>query len=118
MAAIIQGVLNFKNVYTKDLFDVTFDIEGIDLTGKTLKCQVRETPDSPLIVEFSEDDSSLIKTVVSATLSTVRLIRDSKYMDIEPRKYYHTIIMYSTDNDVQTIINGYFDIIPQITVKA
>lgn len=116
MAAIITGTINFTNVYAGDLFDVTFEITGIDLTGKILQSQLRATYDTPIVLEFKESDGSLIKTVVSTTSTTVRLLKAASLMEITPGAYQHTIIMYTTDEDVQTIVNGTMTIIPQITI--
>ena len=127
MSAIQTGTIAFTKVFQYDMFDNTFDIEGIDLTGKTLLCQVKETPDSAIALEFNEDDGSLTKTVVSSTKTTVIFYKDSQDMDILPLfekgsssiSYYLTIVMFTADSDiedVQTIVEGSMEIVPQITL--
>jgi len=116
MAAIIAGTINFTDVYFGDLFDVTFEITGIDLTAKTLRSQLRTAYDTEIVLEFKETDGSLTKTVNSTTSTTVQLLKTASLMEIPLGTYQHTIIMYTTDEDVQTIINGTMTIIPQITI--
>jgi hypothetical protein len=129
MSAIQTGTIAFTNVFQYDMFDNTFDIEGIDLTGKTLLCQVKESPDSAVALEFNEDDGSLTKTVVSSTKTTVTFYKDSQDMDIPPLfekgsssiSYYLTIVMFTDDadiGDVQTIVEGSMEIVPQITLLS
>ena len=119
MAALIIGEINFKGVFTRDLFDVSFDVKGIDLNSKTALCQVRKADNTPVVVEFDATDGSLVLTPTSTTLSTLRLVRSSKYMYIEPGKYLHSIIVFTAgQDDVQTIATGYFEIIPQVTIKV
>jgi hypothetical protein len=126
MAAIQPGVIRFNNVYQYDMFDVTFEITGINIGGKTLKCQVRESADTPVVLEFIESDGSLIKTVVSTTLTNVRFYKESEEMKLPPLsepnmtpKYYQlTIIMYTDDSDVEdvvTIVTGTMNVIAPIT---
>lgn len=127
MSAIIPGIISFQNVYQLDMFDISFDIEGIDLTGKTLKCQVRENADSDVVLEFNEDDDSLIKTIVTTNKTTVTFYKDSVDMDIPVLSeapaaivYYQlTIIAFTDDSDiedVETIVKGTMNILPQITI--
>jgi len=135
MAAIEVGILRFREVYQGDMLDVTIDIEGIDLTGKTLKMQVRKTPTSEAVLTFEEDDApssgglnSLTLTVNSITNSTVRFYKTAQEMaDITPlsynvrpsKKYALTVVMFTDDDDIedtQTIIEGDMEVIEQITL--
>ena len=131
MAAIEVGILRIREVFQGDLLDITFTIEGINLTGKTLKCQVRENADSDPVLTFEEDDdsvlSSLTKTIVSTTQTTLRMYKRADEMDIEPlplvgrirTKYLLTIIMFTDDSDIEdieTIIEGTMEVVPQVTI--
>jgi hypothetical protein len=127
MAAISPGNISFRKVFQYDLFDITFDIEGVDITGKTLLMQVRENPDAAVSLEFMESDGSLTKTVVSTTKTTVRLYKDSHDMTVEPLfqkgessiSYYLTIIMFTQDADIEdiiTIAEGTMEVVDQITL--
>lgn len=118
MAAIEIGLFNFDNVVTGDMLDVTIDIAGIDLTGKTLKCQWRESYDTAAVVELKESDGSLIKTVVSSILTTARFVKNSTAMKIPMGIYKHKIIMYTTSEDVQTIAEGTAEVVFQITLLS
>jgi hypothetical protein len=125
MAAIQVGTLNFDNVYQHDMFDITFSITGesggpaeIDLTGKVLKMQVREEVDGAVKLEFNEDDGTLTLTENSDGTYDVRLYQDAEVIDMEAGVYYHTIVMYTDDSnieDVQTIIAGTMTVVNQYT---
>ena len=132
MAAIEVGILRILKYYQGDMLDFSFEIAGIDLTGMTLKCQIREKVDSEPILTFEEDDdsvlSSLTKTVVSSTSTTVRFYKTAQQMaDIAPLseygarptlKYILTIVMFTDDSnieDTQTIVEGEFEVLHQIT---
>ncbi|MBU0973859.1 MAG: hypothetical protein KKC20_24690 [Proteobacteria bacterium] len=127
MPAIEVGRLRFRNVFVGDLFDVTFQISGIDLTGKTLRCQVRKDKDSEPVLTFSEDDNSIQKTIVSTTLTTVRFYKTADEMANIPilsvgvrpiLLYYFTVVMFTDDSDVEditTIIEGDMEVVPQLT---
>jgi len=117
MAAIEVGILRLREVYQGDMLDVTFTIEGIDLTGKTLECQVRKTPTSDAVLTFAEDDdsvlSSLTKTVESNTITRVRFYKRADQMaDILPlsvigarptKKYYIVMAIIVGEQTEQTV---------------
>lgn len=118
MAAIQIGTLNFKQVFVGDLFDVTFDITSINLTGKTLVMTVFDEPTNTPILTFQESDGSLVKTVVSTTLTTVQLLKHGGSMVIPvlaetspENRYYLLLKMYSVITDKQTILKGYFEVV-------
>ena len=118
MSAIILGKLTLDEVIHGDLFDITFDIEDINLSGKTLLMQVRLEQDLPVIVEFKESDGSLLKTVTSNILTTVRLLKSSVAMkQVQLGFYKHSIIMYTSADDEQTIIDGLFTVVEKIAEK-
>lgn len=119
MAAIEIGYLYIEDQYQNSKLDFEFDIEGIDLTGKTLLCQAKSSTRSDVAIEFKETDGSLEKTVVSETLTTVRFYKGATEMDIIPGVYQHTIIMYteSDADDTEVIAKGKITIINQITTR-
>jgi hypothetical protein len=120
-------VIHFTQVYQYDEFSEIFDIVGLDLEGKKLLCQVRTEPDAEVVLEFSEDDGSIIKDSTDSSLTTtVKLYKRSDEMTIPPLfdfgqssvKYYLTMIMYTEDSDIEdvvTIIKGDLEIIHQFT---
>lgn len=116
MAAISIATFNFDDVVKGDMIDISIDIEGIDLTGKTLLCQWRENYDKDVVVEFNETDGSLVKTIVSTTKTTVQFLKYSSSMDVIIGTYLHSIIMFTTDEDVQTLAKGTVSIVSQITI--
>lgn len=116
MAAIEVGILDFEDVVKGDLFDVSFDIEDIDLTGKTLLMQVKK--DDTLIIEFKESDNSLTKTVVSTVKTSVRIIKTPTLMNtVTVSVYPYSIIMYTAADDEQTIVEGNFYVVTKIAKK-
>jgi len=131
MAAITAGVLSFRDVFQGDLFDVTISITGINLTGKTLECQVKENKDATAVLTFAESDDSLQKTIVDTDTTTLRFYKEAADMaDIPPLsargdrpflRYYLTVVQYTDDSDIedtQTIIEGTMEIVPQITLLS
>jgi hypothetical protein len=127
MSSIIPGIIHFNQVYQFDEFNESFELAGISLDGKRLTCQVREMPDTPVVLEFSEDDGSLTKTETdSGFITTVTLFKESDQMSLPPLfefgqtsiKYNLTIIMYTDDSDIediQTIVKGDMEVVHQIT---
>jgi len=127
MPSIIPGVIHFNQVYQFDEFNESFEIQGISLDGKRLTCQVRETPDSDVVLEFSEDDQSLMKTDTDSSLITgITLYKASEDMSLPPLfefgqssvRYHLTIIMYTDDADIEdvvTIVKGDLEIVHQFT---
>ena len=80
MAAIQTGTINFDQVFTGDLFDVTIEIDDIDLSGMELEMVVFDDPDVDPILTFSEEDGSLTKVVNSSTKTTIRLLKQATDM--------------------------------------
>ena len=127
MAQITAGIVRLTKVFQNDLFDLTLSITGIDLTGKSFLCQVKETPTSTPVLEFTEaqdssEEGSLIATILSSSSATIRLVKTAPEMNIPvlpltyPKTLYNfTIVMYTTLDDVQTIIEGTMDVVNQYT---
>lgn len=127
MPSIIPGIIHFNQVYQFDEFDESFQLSGIELDGKELKCQVRTDPDTEVVLEFNQQDGSLAKTETDSMLiTTVTLYKRGDEMSIPPLfefgkasvRYHLTIIMYTPDadvEDVQTIVKGDLEIVHQIT---
>lgn len=127
MSGVIAGAIQFNEVFQYDEFNETFDISGIDLDGKRLLCQVRETPETDVVLEFNEDDQSLVKGQTDSLLVTeVTLYKRSDEMippplfEFEAKSvaYHLSIIMYTDDGDVEdvtTIVTGTMEIIHPIT---
>lgn len=111
MSAIEPGELIIEDHKSGDKIDITFDIENVDLTGLTLKCECKVTPDSEPALVFLESDGSLAKVVKSATLTTVLLIKTAPAMAIPPNLYGLYIIAYSSTTDVNTIVEGSLEIV-------
>lgn len=118
MAAIIQGEIKIEGIYKGDEINLDFEITGINLTGKTLLCQVRKDANSPLALEFNEADNSLTKTVVSTSVTNMTLSRSSIYTSkMSEGVYKLSVVSFTNNTDVQTIIVGTLEIINNVTVK-
>lgn len=121
MAAILPGILNFKQVVKGDLFDVTIDfITAIDCTGKNFSLQVKKDPNSTLILEFEESDGSLTVGVASAvpntlkTTRTIRFYKPASEMMLNESIYRCGLMIWSDASDKQTFFAGTFQIVAYV----
>ena len=119
---ISMGYIEYNEVVKGDMLDVTFDVEhDLDLTGKTLYAEVVVDPtknaSSAPVLKFKESDGSLVKTIATSTLMSVRLYKQASDMEIAPGKYLISVVM-GTDpdfEDKQTIIRGKMTVLVEIT---
>lgn len=117
-----MGYIEYNEVVKGDMLDVTFDVEhDLDLTGKTLYAEVVVDPtknaSSAPVLKFKESDGSLVKTIATSTLMSVRLYKQASDMEIAPGKYLISVVM-GTDpdfEDKQTIIRGKMTVLVEIT---
>ena len=117
-----MGYIEFNEVVKGDMLDVSFDVQhDLDLTGKTLYAEVVVDPtknaSSAPILKFRESDESLVKTIVSDTIMTIRLYKQASDMEIASGKYLISIVMGSDPDfeDKQTIIRGKMTVLVEIT---
>ena len=118
MTSLIPAYQDFEDVIHGDLFDVVFDIEGVNLTGMTLLMQVKKGMDKPVVCEFKESDNTLVKSVVTTSITTVTLHKSAVSMKLVPvGLYQYSIVMYSSADNEQTIIEGKFDVVVKIAER-
>ncbi len=120
MAAIECGIISLTNVVRGDMLDVSIGVEhDLDLTGKTLYAEVRRNDDAPVLLKFMELDSSLVKTVSSAQLMTIKFYKPASAMNIPDGNYQIAVVMGTSPGyeDKQTIIRGTVSVISEITHK-
>lgn len=126
MAAIEIALIDFEEVVSGDMLDVTFDFDhdlGSLLTGKTLYSEVipdpsRNTSKEP-VLKFSESDGSLTNTVISATRLELRFKKPASEMELPATKYLVSVVMGTLPGfeDKQTIIQGDFPVVFERTNK-
>ena len=115
------GYIELTGVIKGDMLDVSFDIEhDLDLTGKSLRAEVIADPvrsaTSGVVLSFNESDESLVKTISTSTLMTVRLYKKASDMEIAPGKYLIAVAM-GTDpefEDRQTLVRGKVNVLVEI----
>ena len=119
---ISMGYIEFIEVVKGDMLDVSFDVNhDLDLAGKTLYAEVVADPtkyaSSGAVLKFREADASLVKTIVSDTIMTIRLYKQASDMEIASGKYLISIVMGSDPDfeDKQTIIRGKMTVLVEIT---
>lgn len=119
MSDITPGELEVDEIYTRDEVNFSFDLEGLDLTGKTLFSQWRKAFDTAVVAEFKESDNTLVKsdTNLQTLITTITFHLAASKNLIEPDTYKMTLISYSTVDNTQTIMKGTATIVPQITIR-
>ncbi|MBV5326138.1 MAG: hypothetical protein JZU65_00655 [Chlorobium sp.] len=117
MAALIPGTLIIEDHKYGDKLDISFDIEGIDITGKTLLCHWKTSPGNNPILIFKESDQSITKVILSTSKTSVRIYKPANEMRITPNKYFLTLIMFTNETDTETIMVGSATIVNQITLQ-
>lgn len=95
-------------------FSVTFEFVALNLSGYTVKAQVRELENqsSTLIADFTE-------AVVTGTNSTVTLsLSDTTTSAITQSTGFYDILMTDGSNNDYTYVRGPVQIIGSVTVKG
>lgn len=115
------GYIEFNEVVKGDMLDVSFDVQhNLDLTGKTLRAEVVNDPArsaiSSTVLSFIESDGSLVKTIDSDMLMTIKLYKKASEMEIASGKYLISITMGTEPDfeDRQTIIRGRMNVLVEI----
>jgi hypothetical protein len=122
MAGITRGLISIDDVIRGDMFDLSFDVthDLSNFVGKILYSEVRVDQDQDPILIFKESDSSLTRTVNSSTSFTIRFQKTALQMStLDLGTYQITIVMGTSPDfaDKQTIIDGTFTIVDEITEK-
>lgn len=100
-----------------DFLDVTLDFEGFDLTGKSVKAQLKKAPGQATPnLEFTDGDSSLVVDIIDTSNATIQFVKTSTEMAVlDVGQYYIDIQMFTDVDDVKTIGKGIFKIVQDIT---
>ena len=122
MAGITRGIIAISDVVRGDMLDLSFNVthDLSNFTGKTLYMEVKTGMDEPTVLTFKESDSSLTKTIISGTRFTIRLQKTALEMAAIDLTTYQLSIIMGTDpgyTDKQTIIEGTFQVVDEITEK-
>lgn len=84
---------------------------SLNLTGATIKMQLREYPNAPVVLVFSTEDNTI--EIINPTAGTIRIPK--KVIDINPSDYMYDIEAVLSNGDVKTTVEGKWKIIPDIT---
>ena len=107
---------NFQSLqgdtWTGATLQFSIDNVPVDLTGATIKMQLRKSYcDSVVALEFSTDNGSI--TIDNP--DTGHFIINSTIIDINPRLYVYDVEVTLNTGRVITIIQGTFNILPTVT---
>jgi hypothetical protein len=104
--------IDITEIIKGDAFKADFKIElsEVNLTGKKIKSQVRESSDSPPVLEFKTDDNSIV--IVGQYIS---LIKKANEMNLMAGRYVYDLQVYTNEYDVLTLFGGEFRIKQDIT---
>lgn len=117
MAQFEIPTLDFLEIRRGDRFDVSFGLEGFDLTGQNLLMQVKPLNSNRVVLEFSTDDGSItfIPVPDEENTWTIRLQKVAPSMEIIARPYRYDMEAYTNVNDITTILKGLFDVEEDVT---
>lgn len=87
----------------------------VNLTGYTGLMQVRKKAGDPLIAEFKTSDSTMVLGGVNGTIDLDQ--PGSVTKDWPPGEYQYDIELYSSGGRIYCILEGAFEIKPNITVE-
>jgi hypothetical protein len=99
--------LDITNIIRGDTFDRPFRIGSeFQITGMSVKAQVREMDDSPgAILTFSTTDNS-----ITIDGQVIRLRKAASEMAIAVKTYYYDVQFTSVGGDVTTLFGGKFQL--------
>lgn len=92
-------------------FTVTVNSVALDLTGATIKMQVRKSPTSAVIDTYTTTGGHLTITNAAGGIFTF----DEQIISLASAKYYYDIQITLADATVKTYISGYWTITQDIT---
>lgn len=105
MPSYKAAVENIVDVQEGDYFERVFNLVTLDVTGKSGKAQVREDEGKPVLLEFSTANATMI---CSGTQITIKC--DADKFTLTKGIYYYDLQIYTTAQDVSTIIKGSFEV--------
>jgi len=91
-------------------FFEAFDFLSFSLAGKSARCQVREEFGGKVIFTFQTSDSTIL---ISGNVLT--LYSTAANFTIPVGDWVYDIELFTNANDVQTMIEGTFEVIDQVT---
>ena len=91
-------------------FFETFDFLSFSLAGKSARCQVREEFGGKVIFTFQTSDSTIL---ISGNVLT--LYSTAEKFTLPVGNWVYDIELFTTVDDVQTMIEGTFEVIDQVT---
>lgn len=115
-----KGKIDFNEIVKGDTFDVSFDLEGFDISAGSLHMEVRTHAGGSLILSFATTDGSIVVTPDSVTptqKATVRLIKSSAVMKTVATGSFVQDIEHRLAGVVTTLTKvGQFNVVKEVTV--
>ena len=109
-------MLNFStkrgDTFDEVLFELKKDGTAIDLTGATIKMQLRKAAGGPIFLEFTSVSSAGI-TITDATAGKFKI--NSVIINLEANVYLYDIEITFASGEVRTWVSGQFTILNDIT---
>jgi len=90
---------------------ITIRVNGvlINLTGSSVKMEVRQSIDAPVVMTFSTDDNSI--QIISS--SSIRIM--PRKIEIPFGNYLYDVQVIHPDGRVKTYLEGTWEIAPDVT---
>lgn len=111
MPSYKASIQHIKDARKGDYFEREFIFNTLNLTGKSVKVQVRKESGGEVIFEFSTSNSRII---ISGT--SLKLVCPANEFTIDVGIYVYDGQVSTTIADVATLIEGTFEVIDEITV--
>lgn len=109
-------MLNFStkrgDTFDEVLFELKKDGTAIDLTGATIKMQLRKAAGGPIFLEFTSVSSAGI-TITDASAGKFKI--NSVIINLEANVYLYDIEITFASGEVRTWVSGQFTILNDIT---
>lgn len=112
---MLPAILDFEHYKGDTFFEFPFEIiidaNPLDLTGATIKMQLRKNYEKDIALEFSTINNKL--EIVNASLGTFKIVE--QIIDIESYNYIYDLQIILANSEVDTYIKGKFNIINDVT---
>lgn len=93
------------DVQEGDIFYRVINLITLDVTGKSGKMQVRDAAGKPVLLEFSTEAGTM-----TCNGTQITLLCNASKMTLTKKIYYYDLQIFTTVDDVSTIIYGAFEV--------
>ena len=102
MALVIDNLINPQGTTYSRVYPVSSP--GSDLTGATVKAQIRSVPGSPVLYELGTD---LVVNVDTSTGSVTLSIPAVDSWEFDWHQAFYDVVLTTTDDIVSRLVQGY-----------